>query len=130
MDGIKIIKDYPVIGAGGGAWKNLYRQYQSMPYNTTEVHNFYVQYGTEVGLIGLLILIGLLLLLIYSMIESMRCNKEYTYIYLAILLILVHSMMDFNLSLAAVGYMLWMLIGIIYSFKNGLRKIYNLLSLN
>jgi tetratricopeptide (TPR) repeat protein len=117
-DGLKIIKDYPIAGAGGGAWKNLYRQYQPMPYNTTEVHNFYVQYGTEVGIIGLAVLIGLLLLLILSMIKSIKDGSRYLYVYLAAMLLLLHSTIDFNLSLAAVGYMLWLLIGIIGSDRN------------
>lgn len=117
-DGMKIIKDYPISGAGGGAWKNLYRQYQSMPYNTTEVHNFYVQYGTEVGIIGLSALVGLILLLIVSLIRSIKADSHYIYVYLAAILMLIHSTIDFNLSLAAVGFMLWMLIGIIGSDKN------------
>ncbi len=117
-DGLKVIKDYPIAGAGGGAWKNLYRQYQSTPYNTTEVHNFYVQYGTEVGIIGLIALLVLLLLLVISMIKSIRAGSPYLYVYLAAMLILLHSTIDFNLSLAAVGYVLWMLTGIINSDGN------------
>ncbi len=117
-DGLKIIKDYPIAGAGGGAWKNLYRQYQSIPYSTTEVHNFYVQYGTEVGIIGFAALIGLLSLLVISMIKSFRAGSPHLHVYLAAMLLLIHSNIDFNLSLAAVGYMLWMLIGIINSDKN------------
>lgn len=117
-DGLKIINDHPIAGAGGGAWKNLYRQYQSMPYNTTEVHNFYVQYGTEVGIIGLVALMGLLLLLLISTIRSIKAGSNYLYVYLAAMLLLLHSTIDFNLSLAAVGYILWMLIGIIGSDRN------------
>jgi len=117
-DGLKIIRDYPIAGAGGGAWRNLYRQYQSMPYNTTEVHNFYVQYGTEVGIIGLVILAGLIILLVMSMIKTIKLGSEYLYVYIAAILLILHSMIDFNLSLAAVGYILWMLIGLINSDKN------------
>ncbi|WP_372995847.1 O-antigen ligase family protein [Lutispora sp.] len=117
-DGLKIMKDYTITGAGGGAWKNLYRQYQSVPYNTTEVHNFYVQYGIEVGIIGLAALTGLLLLLIASMIKSIKARSNYLCVYLAVMLLLLHSTIDFNLSLAAVGYILWMLIGIANSEKN------------
>jgi len=117
-DGLKIIKDYPIAGAGGGAWRNLYRQYQSIPYSTTEVHNFYVQYGTEVGIMGLVALAGLIILLIISMIKAAKSGSQYLYVYIAAMLLFLHSMIDFNLSLAAVGYMLWMLIGIINSDKN------------
>lgn len=117
-DGLKIIKDYPIAGAGGGAWKNLYRHYQSIPYNTTEVHNFYVQYGTEVGITGLAVLGGLLILIAMSFIKAIKSDSQYLYVYIAAILLFMHSMIDFNLSLAAVGYILWMLIGVISSDKN------------
>jgi len=117
-DGLEILKDYPLTGAGGGAWRNLYRQYQSIPYNTTEVHNFYVQYGTEAGIIGLVILSGLVILLVMSMIKGIKSGSQYLYVYIAAMLLFLHSMIDFNLSLPAVAYILWMLIGIINSDKN------------
>jgi len=116
-DGIKILKDYPLLGAGGGAWKNLYRQYQSIPYNTTEVHNYYVQFGTEVGIVGLLALTALLLIFIYYMLMAIKNKSEFVSIYIAILSLLLHSTIDFNLSLVAVGYLLWMLMGIINGEK-------------
>lgn len=115
LDGLRIIKDYPIVGAGGGAWRNLYRQYQSIPYDTTEVHNFYVQYGTEVGIAGLAVLIGLLALLVLSIIKSIKTHSQYLFVYFAAMLLFIHSLIDFNLSLAAVWYILWMLIGIINS---------------
>lgn len=121
-DGLKIFKDYPVAGAGGGAWKNLYRQYQSIPYNTTETHNFYVQYATEVGIIGLIALGAVLFFLIIGMIKSVKDSSSYLHIYLAAMLLFLHSAIDFNLSLAAVGYMLWMLIGVLNSHE-GIKVI-------
>lgn len=117
-DSMKIIKDYSITGAGGGAWRNLYKQYQTLPYNTTEVHNFYMQYGTEVGIIGLVVLMGLLILLVLSMVKSIRNGSQYLYVYFAAMLLLLHSSIDFNLSLPSVAFMLWMLIGIINSDKN------------
>ena len=114
-DGLKILKDYPIAGAGGGAWKNLYRQYQSIPYNTTETHNFYVQYAVEVGIIGLIALTAVLFILAKGMIKCIADKCDYLHIYLAAMLLFMHSAIDFNLSLVAVGYILWMLVGIINS---------------
>ncbi len=112
-DGIRIFKDNMLIGAGGGAWKNLYRQYQSMPYNSIETHNFFIQYATEVGLIGLLALAALLIQVLIGFIKCIRSKSSYLSVYLAVLLIFMHSTIDFNLSLAAVAYILWLLIGIL-----------------
>ncbi len=120
-DGLKILKDYPITGAGGGAWKNLYRQYQSQPYNTTEVHNFYVQYALETGILGLVALGIVLLSIAWGAFISIKDKSPYTYIYLAVLLLFLHSAIDFNLSLVAVGYILWMLIGVL-SGHEGIKK--------
>lgn len=121
-DGLKILKDYPIFGAGGGAWKNLYRQYQSIPYNTTETHNFYVQYATETGILGLAALSAVLIFLSKGMYRSIRDKSSCLYIYLAAILILAHSALDFNLSLQAVGYLLWMIIGILNSHE-GIKTV-------
>jgi len=112
-DGIKVFKDNIIIGAGGGGWKNLYRQYQSRPYNTTEVHNFYVQYAIEVGLLGLIPLVVILVQLLIGCIKAINNRSNYLSIYLAVLLMFMHSSIDFNLSLVAVAYILWLLIGIL-----------------
>lgn len=112
-DGLKLFKDHALLGAGGGAWKNLYRQYQSLPYNTTEAHNFYIQYATEVGILGLLMLTMLLIQLAFGLVRSIKNKSGYLSIYLAVLLILLHSTIDFNLSLSAVTYVLWVLIGVL-----------------
>jgi len=117
-DGIEIFKNNILIGAGGGGWKNLYRQYQSRPYNTTEVHNFYVQYAIEVGILGLLALAIVLLQLVIGFVECIKSKSNYLSVYLAVLLLLIHSTIDFNLSLVAVAYILWLLIGILNSGIN------------
>ncbi|MEA4963990.1 O-antigen ligase family protein, partial [Lutispora sp.] len=111
-DGLKLFKDHALLGAGGGAWKNLYRQYQSLPYNTTEAHNFYIQYAVEVGLLGLFVLATLLVQLAIGLVKSIKNKSNYLPIYLAVLLILLHSTIDFNLSLSAAAYILWVLIGV------------------
>ena len=41
-DALKIIKDYPILGAGGGGWQSLYQGYQSRLYWTTEVHSYFL----------------------------------------------------------------------------------------
>lgn len=117
-DGMKIFKDYPFVGAGGGAWKNLYRKYQSYPYNTTEVHNFYVQYAVEVGILGLAVLSIILIQLFIGFIKSIKNKSDYLLVYCAVLLLLIHSFIDFNLSLPAVAFILWILIGILNNDSN------------
>lgn len=40
-DAMKVVKDYPIIGTGGGGWSSLYEQYQNNPYISRQVHNFF-----------------------------------------------------------------------------------------
>jgi hypothetical protein len=42
-DGFKIFKDSWFLGAGGGAWNYLYRQYQSYNYASSQAHNYPLQ---------------------------------------------------------------------------------------
>ncbi|HIW32262.1 MAG TPA: O-antigen ligase family protein, partial [Candidatus Paenibacillus intestinavium] len=55
-DAITLWKDYPIFGAGGGAWQALYQQYQNNPYTSNQVHSFFIQMLVEVGIIGILAL--------------------------------------------------------------------------
>ncbi len=57
-DSIKLSSDYPIIGAGGGAWSALYEKYQNNPYVSRQAHNFFLQYLVEVGWLGLVIFIA------------------------------------------------------------------------
>ncbi|MCK9217756.1 MAG: O-antigen ligase family protein [Firmicutes bacterium] len=117
-DGIRIFKDHILIGTGGGGWQNLYRQYQSRPYNTTEVHNFYVQYAIEVGMLGLIALGAMMIMLIIAFIKGIMNKSDDLHVFLAVMLIFIHSAIDFNLSLVAVGYILWIMIGILNTDDN------------
>lgn len=40
-DAMKVVKDYPIIGTGGGGWAALYEHYQNNPYVSRQVHNFF-----------------------------------------------------------------------------------------
>jgi hypothetical protein len=115
-DGIKVFKDYPLFGAGGGAWSALFEKYQNNPYVSRQAHNFFVQYLVEVGIIGLLIFLVFLGLVLYLFIRSyIRNNNEsrdshLLYFILSISL-LIHSIIDFDLSFAYLGVLLFLCLG-------------------
>ncbi|HYE10149.1 MAG TPA: O-antigen ligase family protein [Patescibacteria group bacterium] len=113
-DGIKIIKDNFLIGTGGGGWKNLYRQYQSQAYDSTEAHNFYLQYMIETGIIGVIVLLTVYYLFMRKAFISLFKEKDYTQLPLCFALIMMmgHAFMDFDLSLTALAFLFWMMIGI------------------
>ncbi len=115
-DGMKAFRDYPVFGAGGGAWAATYEQYQSNPYLSNQAHNFFLQYLIETGLFGFLSLLLLLCLVFYKYIRAfIRSDDEsgrprFIFFIFAIS-ILVHSVIDFNLSYVYLGAIVFLCLG-------------------
>ncbi|MCX7747205.1 MAG: O-antigen ligase family protein [Clostridia bacterium] len=122
-DGIKMFKDHPVFGAGGGAWVLLYQKYQSYFYQSNEPHSFAVQVLIETGIVGALVLILVLvtlvlMLVIYRVKRNIGClNSKIinSAVFAAISLLLMHSFIDFDFSLSAMSILLWVLLGIFNS---------------
>lgn len=120
-DALKIIKDYPILGTGGGGWKAIYKAYQSYEYYTTEVHNFFLQLWVETGTVGILALVALCITAFISVYRTMISDVDITAKVLTwgtlsgVITLLGHSGMDFNLSLGAVALYLWQLLGIVKS---------------
>ncbi|MDQ0192100.1 O-antigen ligase family protein [Paenibacillus wynnii] len=112
-DALKVVKDYPVLGAGGGGWSSLYEHYQNNPYTSRQVHNFFLQYLVEVGILGFIVFMGFILYIFYKYIRAYikRDKDEYQngFFYLIIALsILVHSLLDFNMSYAFMGILVFL----------------------
>jgi O-antigen ligase/tetratricopeptide (TPR) repeat protein len=118
-DALKIIKDYPILGTGGGGWEAIYKAYQSYEYFTTEVHNFFLQLWVETGTVGLLALAALCITALVTVYRTLVSDidistKALTWGTLSgAVALLGHSGMDFNLSLGAVALYLWQLFGVV-----------------
>jgi len=116
-DAFKIIKDYPILGTGGGGWETLYFLYQSYMYWSTQAHNYFIQLWIEIGTLGLAVFAAFVLMLLWNawkMIRNMENSvAKFTQItiLMAWLTLLVHSAMDFDLSLGALSIVLWTLMG-------------------
>lgn len=112
-DALKVVKDYPVLGAGGGGWASLYEHYQNNPYVSRQVHNFFLQYLIEVGIVGFIVFMGFIGYIFYKYICGYMNRKkddfENGFFFLIIALsILVHSLLDFNLSYAFMGILVFL----------------------
>lgn len=128
-DASKIIKDNFLIGTGGGGWKAIYRKYQSYNYAASEAHNYYMQLFIEVGLVGFIIFIGLILsifVICYKIYKNIykKLNLDYDFVefnivhkslMIGIITILTHAILDFDLSLSAFTMILFALFGIVVS---------------
>ncbi|MEK5025678.1 O-antigen ligase family protein [Paenibacillus sp. FSL M7-1046] len=112
-DALKVVKDYPILGAGGGGWASLYEHYQNNPYTSRQAHNFFLQYLIEVGIVGFIVFMGFIGYIFYKYIRSYvkREKDEFDngFFFLIIALsILVHSLLDFNLSYAFMGILVFL----------------------
>ncbi|MCP3776473.1 O-antigen ligase family protein [Paenibacillus sp. MZ04-78.2] len=115
-DAIKIWKDHPIIGAGGGAWAALYEKYQNNPYSSRQDHNFFLQYLVETGVVGILVLMSFLVCVFYfyirSFIDDLPQNRERHFLFFIITIsLLIHSMIDFDLSYVYLGSLMFLSLG-------------------
>ena len=118
-DAWRIVKDYPVFGAGGGGWEALYHKYQGYLYWTSVVHNDWLQIWVEVGTVGFLLYVGIWLqFLLYAWL--VRCRAENSAdrvlavgLAAAALNIGVHSFIDADLSIPAIAMVLWTFFGVV-----------------
>ncbi|QMV41724.1 O-antigen ligase family protein [Cohnella cholangitidis] len=113
-DSLNLVKDYPIIGTGGGGWAKLYSQYQSYPYIGNQAHSFYMQLLDETGIIGIIIL-GLLLIYVYFIhIKGYfgTNEKDYSQVYMLIATpILIHSVIDFHMSFVYIAAIVFFCLG-------------------
>lgn len=94
-----------LIGAGGNAWRELMYQLQSAPYISHALHSSLITILVEVGILGLLMILGLMVLLFWRM-----WNIKTLWI-VPTTAILLHSLVDFTLSFTLIGFLLLTLIG-------------------
>lgn len=119
QDALKIKKDHPLTGTGGGGWKALYHSYASHLYSVNEVHNYYLQTWVAAGLLGFLALFALAVFFIRKLIRIRTLQMEdHERVLLwsaavAVIIIALHSIIDFELSMAAVGFLFFGLIGLV-----------------
>lgn len=117
-DGIKIVKDYPVFGAGYKSWGKLYTKYQSYPYISREAHNFYLQTAVEAGFIGFIVLVTTLVFALYAFIKLYIKKKDDDRLYIIALggfiaVLFGHALIDFDFSLYAIAMLAWTSLGML-----------------
>lgn len=115
-DSFKLIKDYPVLGAGGGGWAALYEKYQNNPYTSRQAHNFFLQFWIEVGTLGIIILAVFLIYIFYQYVRSYikgdetSRNSKFVF-YIVAISLLIHSSIDFEMSYAFIAALVYLCLG-------------------
>lgn len=114
-DAIKIWKDYPVFGAGGGAWETLFQQYQEYPYVSQQVHNYFFQVLVETGAVGFAAMLALLAAVYWRFIRlavrERRDQARGLHYYVLASALLLHSAIDFNMSYFYIASLVFLAMG-------------------
>ncbi len=128
QDALKIIRDYPLLGAGGRGWNALYQRYQGYNYITSEVHNHFLQVWVESGTLGLLAFLSIWAAATVTAVNLLKKVKEngskllVWSVFCAALALGIHSLMDFNLSIPAMAILLWGLFGCLRAFQRIIKQ--------
>jgi O-antigen ligase len=101
-DSLAMIRDYWLLGTGGGGWSVLLAEYSDPIYYVKYVHNQYLQIFMDVGLIGMAIFIALIVVFYIRIWEQIKTNGESKFwmqgAAIAVTFLLLHAGFDFDLS--------------------------------
>lgn len=123
-DALELIKDNWLFGYGGNAWRVLQFKTQDYSYGSREVHNFIVQAFLEFGIIGFVAYILVIIWFAKKVFRNFRNNNSdirSISIEIAIIILLLHSLLDFNLSFVYVLTILVILLGITNSDEDEIK---------
>ncbi len=101
-DALRLLGESPWVGRGGDTWRALHRTVQGRPYVGNEVHSGYLDLALDLGLIGLVAVLGWLIAVIAGMYRSRLPARLLP----AFLVLLLHSAVDFDMSYG----LFWMLV--------------------
>lgn len=127
-DGIKIIKDNWLIGAGGNAWRMLYGQYQDYLYYAKEVHSYPIEIWMSFGIIGIVAYIFIIAITLQNINKNLK-NKIILSIAIGLGLVTIHSFMDFDMSYLIMEMTVYIFLSIINRDDNNIKIKTNLIEM-
>lgn len=125
-DGLKIVKENFLFGAGGNAWRMLYGQVQDYLYYAKESHCYLIELIISYGLTGFLAYIFIIAITVKNGSKLLK-DKLILSIITGILMIIVHSLIDFDMSFLIILSMFFMFIAIINKNDKNLKISVNLI---
>jgi len=132
--GVQMIRDFPILGSGGGTFGDVFPAYQPLSYGdrlAQYLHNDWLQVICETGLAGALILYAALTILLVSLVRRIRrrtdsyCRFVFAGAFAGIAAMLAHSLFDFNLYMVTANGMIFVVLAAIChaaAYMRGRRK--------
>jgi O-antigen ligase len=106
---LKVFKDFPLLGTGLGTFASLYPEWEegSRIVRLHHAHNDYLEYLSELGIVGMAFLLGALFYMLIKAFTTWR-QRHHPEVkglglggIISIVCILIHSITDFNLHIPA-----------------------------
>jgi O-antigen ligase len=127
-----LVRDYPLVGCGLGAFAQAFPRYRTfLPQLAIDtVHNDYLQFLAELGVIGFAIAAAGMTILFVSAADGAFRNADLSSRYIAIaclaalVAILIHSFTDYNLYIPANAMLVAWIAGIVASLNCGSKEVF------
>jgi hypothetical protein len=110
IDALAYWKDYPLLGSGLGTFKVPFQQYKTpdlKSYHSKNAHNDYLQFATETGVIGILLLMSIIMSTFFKAIQTLYSTQNPLLrgvsfgAIMVIITMILHSTVEFNLQIFA-----------------------------
>lgn len=113
QSGLKMLREKPLFGFGLNSFSTILPQFQVSDWYSRFTHNYYLEWATGVGFLGLLLLLTLLFVVSFNLYSSF---KEESLFHLFLLFgffgFLFHNLVDYSLNIPLVGLVFWTLAGL------------------
>jgi O-antigen ligase len=120
---LAVVRDFPLVGTGLGTFGDVFPAYGTIPLEgrLTHAHNDYLEYLSDLGLIGFALLLGTIAFLAIDGFRtwSKRRHPQIKAMgmggFVSVAAILVHSFTDFNLHIPANMLLFAVILGLTYT---------------
>ena len=110
IDALAYWQDYPLLGSGLGTFEVPFQQYKTpdiKSYHRAFAHNDYLQFATETGVVGILLLMSIVIFTLFKAIRTLYSTQVPLLrgisfsVVMVIIIMIVHSTVEFNLQIFA-----------------------------
>lgn len=117
-DGLKIAARSPIIGHGPGAFESKVLEVQDYYYETKSPHNHYIQTLDEVGILGLIAFLAILIFSFAALVKRVRTAQNralYSSLFAMLVMIVIHSAVELNFIYGVYSMAVYLILGLISS---------------
>ena len=134
-DCLKMVKDSPIIGHGGNTWKDMSLAYAEYRGALKESHSYFFELLISYGIIGLIAFLALIIYFFVKIFKQCKKDKdkrkEKLLIVIGFMLLILHSMIDFDMSFIIIQLIAYILIAVLIydeqEFKVQKNKVRNII---